>query len=187
MWTKTVDSCKQNTCIMLTTINAALLLWWSGQKPKSIIFFPVLKVWNSCHLNVSAAAVLKIKASLPLGKQAPTAQSDPEVSQLTVRQRHHFYVSTFLLISTLSLNRYGSWSPFLCQKQPFCYYRVWVETTMALGRHQPISAKCFHLSAICHSSGHSFPLTLVADVYVKCAAVEINQIMSDNDLEHYLI
>lgn len=58
---------------------------------------------------------------------------------------------------------------------------------MALGRHQPISAKCFHLSAICHSSGHSFPLTPVADVYVKCAAVEINQIMSDNDLERYLI
>lgn len=58
---------------------------------------------------------------------------------------------------------------------------------MALGRHQPISAKCFHLPAICHSSGHFFPLTPVADVYEKYAAVEINHIMSDNDLELYLI
>lgn len=50
---------------------------------------------------------------------------------------------------------------------------------MALGRHQPISAKCFHLSAICHSSGHFVPLTPVADVYVKYAAAEINQIIGD--------
>lgn len=148
------------------TINVALLFWWSGEKHEAFNAsfrddcFALLLVWNACCLNASAAVVLKSKRPfLTRQTDSPTAQSDPEVSQLRVRQRHHFHMSILdLLMSTLALKRYGSWSSFLCQKKPICcYYKVWMETSTALGHHQPISAKCFHLSAICHSSGHFFP------------------------------